>query len=1096
MAQGRYAVSVKKGLLLISGEKQQQVAEGATAYLTTGQKFTVATGSQVLLIDGQNLTLLNAGDSVNIGIQGIVTTRATDATTQNSEGVEPDADVAAIQKALKEGLDVTETAPAPAAGNASAQQSAGGDGGATGGSALGATYRIDYSGQQTRVTAGYDTSGQTNREPTRLDLGATGSNALPEPDENAADKTAPFVTVNAPDNTNDTTPTITGKSDAPAGSTVTIVVTDAKGDTQTLTTTVKPDGGYSVDVTTPLAEGGYKADASVSDPAGNKGQASDNGNVDVTAPKITVNAPDNTNDTTPTITGTTDAPAGSTVTLVVTDAKGDKQTLTATVQPDGSYSVDVTKPLAEGGYQADASVSDPAGNKGLASDNGSVDSAAPSVVVNIVDDQLTVGKTSDVTFTFSEKVKDFEVGDLTVVGGTVTDLKSTDGGKTGTFTPTPGYTGEASVTVKPDSYTDLNGNKGSGGSDTAPVDTAAPSVVVNIVDDQLTVGETSSVTFTFSEKVKDFEVDDLTVVGGTVTGLTTSDGGKTWTGTFTPTPGYTGEASVTVKPDSYTDLNGNKGSGGSDTAPVDTAAPSVVVNIVDDQLTVGETSSVTFTFSEKVKDFEVDDLTVVGGTVTGLTTSDGGKTWTGTFTPTPGFEGPASVTVKPDSYTDLNGNKGTGGSDTASVDIQAPPPPRVEIVDDANDDGYITPKEDLAINGKGQVLVKVHLPKDAEVGDILKVTGQPDYELTQADINNGYREYKYHKVESGNTLEVTATITDKTGNISASGSDKALMVPDKQYLEGNIYNDTFTIDAHPAGGYITIGGGEAQPADRTFVSKENNYINAGAGRDHVESGAGNDVIWLGQSYTPAGLGLANDMTVFNSEAGQKAIKDLIEKFATTTDEYLNSSVSKLKDALPSDIVTLATGALVDIAHAGEGNDTVFGEGGTDLIFGGDGDDYLDGGADDDVLRGGSGDDTLLGGTGNDILIGGTGNDILIGGSGKNLFIWAQNDQGKGGQISKDIVQDFSIADKDCLDISQLLQNENKSNIGDFISLERQGDSLLLKLSVTANGAVSQHIELQNQAQLMGNHAQGIYDAATEKQLLDELIKQGALKFDL
>ncbi|MGL5757198.1 MAG: type I secretion C-terminal target domain-containing protein, partial [Paraclostridium sp.] len=406
------------------------------------------------------------------------------------------------------------------------------------------------------------------------------------------------------------------------------------------------------------------------------------------------------------------------------------------------------------------------------------------------------------------------------------------------------------------------------------------------------------------------------------------------------------------------------------------------------------------------------------------------------------------------------------------------------------------PKEDLAINGKGQVLVKVHLPKDAEVGDILKVTGQPDYELTQADINNGYKEYKYHKVESGNTLEVTATITDKTGNISASGSDKALMVPDKQYLEGNIYNDTFTIDAHPAGGYITIGGGEAQPADRTFVSKENNYINAGAGRDHVESGAGNDVIWLGQSYTPAGLGLANDMTAFNSEAGQKAIKDLIEKFATTTDEYLNSSVSKLKDALPSDIATLATGALVDIAHAGEGNDTVFGEGGTDLIFGGDGDDYLDGGADDDVLRGGSGNDTLLGGTGNDILIGGTGNDILIGGSGKDLFIWAQNDQGKGGQISKDIVQDFSIADKDCLDISQLLQNENKSNIGDFISLERQGDSLLLKLSVTANGAVSQHIELQNQAQLMGNHAQGIYDAATEKQLLDELIKQGALKFDL
>jgi hypothetical protein len=131
---------------------------------------------------------------------------------------------------------------------------------------------------------------------------------------------------------------------------------------------------------------------------------------------------------------------------------------------------------------------------------------------------------------------------------------------------------------------------GTGGSDDTAIDTLAPSVVVNIVDDQLTVGETSPVTFTFSEKVTGFELGDLTVVGGTVTGLTSSDGGKTWTGTFTPTPGYTGEASVTVKDGSYTDLNGNVGTGGSDDTAIDTLAPSVVVNIVDDQLTVGETS--------------------------------------------------------------------------------------------------------------------------------------------------------------------------------------------------------------------------------------------------------------------------------------------------------------------------------------------------------------------------------------------------------------------------------------------------------------------------------------------------------------------------
>ncbi|MEL6092864.1 Ig-like domain-containing protein, partial [Plesiomonas shigelloides] len=110
----------------------------------------------------------------------------------------------------------------------------------------------------------------------------------------------------------------------------------------------------------------------------------------------------------------------------------------------------------------------------------------------------------------------------------------------------------------------------------------------------------------------------LTVVGGTVTDLKSTDGGKTWIGTFIPDTNFTGTASVTVKPDSYTDLNGNKGTGGQDTAPIDTAAPSVVVNIVDDQLTVGETSDVIFTFSEQVTGFELDDLTVVGGTVTAL----------------------------------------------------------------------------------------------------------------------------------------------------------------------------------------------------------------------------------------------------------------------------------------------------------------------------------------------------------------------------------------------------------------------------------------------------------------------------------------------
>uniref|UniRef100_UPI003D2510E8 retention module-containing protein n=1 Tax=Aeromonas veronii TaxID=654 RepID=UPI003D2510E8 len=207
-------------------------------------------------------------------------------------------------------------------------------------------------------------------------------------DSGSVDVTAPVITVDAPDNTNDTTPTITGTTNAVPGSTVTLVVTDANGTQQTLTATVQPGGSYSVDVTTLLAEGSYQVTASVTDPAGNTGTATDDGSVDVTAPEITVDAPDNTNDTTPAITGTTDAPAGSTVTLVVTDASGNQQTLTAIVQPGGGYSVDVTTPLAEGSYQVTASVTDPAGNTGKTTDDGSVDvTATGAPVVTIVDDR-------------------------------------------------------------------------------------------------------------------------------------------------------------------------------------------------------------------------------------------------------------------------------------------------------------------------------------------------------------------------------------------------------------------------------------------------------------------------------------------------------------------------------------------------------------------------------------------------------------------------------------------------------------------------------------------------------------------------------------
>ncbi|WP_234839504.1 Ig-like domain-containing protein [Aeromonas caviae] len=393
------------------------------------------------------------------------------------------------------------------------------------------------------------------------------------------------------------------------------------------------------------------------------------------------------------------------------------------------------------------------------------------------------------------------------------------------------------------SYTDLAGNAGTGGSDTAGADIKAPSVIVNIVDDQLTVGETSDVTFTFSEKVTGFELDDLTVVGGTVTDLKTTDGGKTWTGTFTPTPGFEGTASVTVNEGSYTDLAGNAGTGGSDTAGADIKAPSVIVNIVDDQLTVGETSDVTFTFSEKVTGFELGDLTVEGGTVTGLTSSDGGKTWTATFTPTPGYTGEASVTVKDGSYTDLNGNVGTGGSDDTAIDTQAPNAPTVVIVDDANNDQMLTKAEigndqiqvraginhaDLVAGGKVTLTIN-----NGGVNSTVQLTLKADGTLLASNgksygYQNGTISWTETTPANGKSLTVTATQTDKAGNVSLPGSDNAQILneaPETANKQANGQEDaasiaiptlsgsdidgnvvSFTIKSLPANGILYLNG--------------------------------------------------------------------------------------------------------------------------------------------------------------------------------------------------------------------------------------------------------------------------------------------------
>nr|WP_223232501.1 Ig-like domain-containing protein [Vibrio cholerae] len=391
--------------------------------------LTNLAANQLLVIDKNgNIAIINAGETVPEGAiildpnsnnlmpeqEPLPVAQLVDA-EGNAQPITDD--IEQILAALEEGADPTalDDDLAPAAGGLQ-------------GSSITGSASIERDGAETIASTQFDTSGFEAIGLSRTQslsllnlLQAPNAPVLPE-----EPTVILVITVDAPDNTNDTTPTITGTTNAVPGSTVTLVVTDANGTQQTLTATVQPDGGYSVDVTTPLAEGSYQVTASVTDPASNTGSATDNGSVDVTAPVITVDAPDNTNDTTPTITGTSDAPAGSTVTLVVTDANGNQQTLSAIVQPDGTFSVDVTTPLAEGFYTVTATVTDPAGNTGTATDDGSVDVTAPVIIVD------APNNTNDTTPTITGTTNAVPGSTVILV---VTDANSTQQTLTATVQP-------------------------------------------------------------------------------------------------------------------------------------------------------------------------------------------------------------------------------------------------------------------------------------------------------------------------------------------------------------------------------------------------------------------------------------------------------------------------------------------------------------------------------------------------------------------------------------------------------------------------------------------------------------------------------------
>ena len=450
--------------------------------------------------------------------------------------------------------------------------------------------------------------------------------------------------------------------------------------------------------------------------------------------------------------------------------------------------------------------------------------SGPSLAISTDDAALAADETALLTFQFSEAVTGFTFEDVAVTDGTLSEFTQLDADTwTARLTPPADFNGDLTVAVADASYTDLEGNVGSGDSLDLTVDTLGPTLEISTDDANLSAGETAAITFQFSEAVAGFDASDIAVAGGTLAALTQLDA-DTWRAVFTPEENFAGRATIEVADATYSDLAGNQGAGDALPLTVDTVvgdgSPTLTITADDAALAADETALLTFQFSEAVTGFTFEDVAVTDGTLSEFTQLDA-DTWTARLTPPADFNGDLTVAVADASYTDLEGNVGSGDSLDLTVDTLGP---TLEI---STDDANLSAGETAAITFQFSEAVAGFDASDIGIssGDLIG--------FSQVDADTWTATYVPDDTFEGDVAVsvADASYTDLAGN-DGSGASLPLTV-----------SATAQIDAQPDAGEAVLG--------------EYIYVNDGVNRlakVHVQTGATEDVVTTAQTF----LDIASD----------------------------------------------------------------------------------------------------------------------------------------------------------------------------------------------------------------------------------------------
>ena len=386
--------------------------------------------------------------------------------------------------------------------------------------------------------------------------------------------------------TNDTTPTITGTTDANAQ----IVITNENGD---VVGTVQADenGNYSI-TTSELSEGAQDLTITATDTTGNVTSTTQSIEIDTSVSGFTVDALiSNESADTATVSGNTEANAE--VQLTLTDSAGTTRVQTVTADENGDYTITFdTEGLKDGGYTIDGIATDIVGNQS-------------SSETQVTGNDLNTFQDS---FTVSDLVSNEEADTASVTGNTepnaTVELTLTDAnGIESTVSVSADENGDYSITFDTSAMEDgaysINGTS----SDANGNEVVASQVTGNDLN-------TFQDSFTVSDLVSNEEADTASVTGNTepnaTVELTLTDANGV-TNTVSVNADENGDYSITFDTSAMEDgaytINGTS----SDTNGNEVVASQVTGNDLN-------TFQDSFTVSDLVSNEEADTASVTGNT--------------------------------------------------------------------------------------------------------------------------------------------------------------------------------------------------------------------------------------------------------------------------------------------------------------------------------------------------------------------------------------------------------------------------------------------------------------------------------------------------